>query len=99
MLLWHSLFKAHPPRQCGATADRKKNRFLIVPRPKTVEKAKTDETIKKRKSTSTCLRNVQYVFTVFYYELKAQNSMFHNRLECFSGDIVKVLRNAVFQIS
>ncbi|GBM68127.1 hypothetical protein AVEN_176296-1 [Araneus ventricosus] len=36
------------------------NRFLIVPRPKTVEKAKTGETINERKSASTCLRNVQY---------------------------------------
>ncbi|GBM88067.1 hypothetical protein AVEN_268496-1 [Araneus ventricosus] len=98
-MLWHSLFKGHPPRQCGATADRKKKRFLIVPRPKTVEKAKTDEAIKKRKSTSTCLRNVQYAVIAFSYELKAQNGMFHDRPECFSGDIVNVLRNAVFQLS
>ncbi|GBN50485.1 hypothetical protein AVEN_4351-1 [Araneus ventricosus] len=34
--------------------------------------------------------------TVFSYELKAQNRMFQNRSECFSGDIVNVLHDAVF---
>ncbi|GBN61897.1 hypothetical protein AVEN_24504-1 [Araneus ventricosus] len=72
MLFWHSLFKAHPPRQGGATADREKNRFLTVPRPKTVEKAKTDETIKKRKSASTCLRNILYSFHRFLFHCSSE---------------------------
>ena len=29
-MLWHSLFKAHPPRQGGATSDRKAYLFLAM---------------------------------------------------------------------